>query len=816
MLDEGQRRRERGTDVVVAFVDTHGRPRTEALTQRLEVVPAHRRVIGTEVVEQLDLPAVLARRPAVALVDDLARPNTPGTPHRWCFEDVEELLAAGIDVVTTVDISQIDSVRDVVERILGDTSSCVVPDSLVRGAEQVELIDMTPQALRRRVTHGNVVAPERIDAALVSSHREDTLTALRELALLWVADQVEERLHHGPDAAPFRAHRETRERIVVALTGAPSGAHLIRRASRLAQRSSSELIGVHVRGVGQELADEERDRLEQHRVLLSSFGGSLHEVVDADPAQALVEFARGRHATQIVMGTSHRSRWVEFRSGSIVSRVLRSAREIDVHVISDDEHAPPRPGSRRHPMLLPLRRRILGLFVGLVGIVLLTSVLAGIHPATSLSTDLLLFLLVVLAVALIAGVVAGVVTALVSFLAATWFLTPPLHTFTVAVGQDLVALITFFIVSLVMSLLVSQLARRSGDAERSRMEAEGLARAAASLVGSEQAVSEILAVLRRSFDRRGVVLVLPSDDGWQIDAQAGDAIDITDRRLPEISIPGGGRLIHDGPPLSADDDRVLHAFCATLGTALERRRLQREAAEAAAAAQGDQLRTAILRAVSHDLRTPLSSIKASASSLLQTDVDWPPEAQREFLLTIDEEADRLNTVVGNLLDMSRLEAGVVRPARDLVDLAETVWSSLSSLSESTSTVEVAIADGLPPVVADQALLQQAVANLVANALRHGSSSDGGVLLLARRVGATVELRVVDHGPGLRPHDRERLFEPFQRLGDRAGGAGVGLGLAVARGFIEAMAGSLHLEDTDGGGLTAVVVMPAGDHPSMED
>ena len=253
----------------------------------------------------------------------------------------------------------------------------------------------------------------------------------------------------------------------------------------------------------------------------------------------------------------------------------------------------------------------------------------------------------------------------------------------------------------------------------------------------------------------------------------------------------------------------MHAFSAHLGSALERRRLREEAAEAAAVAQGDRLRTAILRAVSHDLRTPLSSIKASASSLLQTDIEWSPAARHEFLTTIDEEADRLNTVIGNLLDMSRLEAGVVEPARDPVDVAETVRSALAGLSESTAAVDIDIPADLPPVTADRALLQQSLANLVANAIRHGVGRDH-VSVMARSTTGSVELRVIDHGPGLRREDRERLFEPFQRLGDRSGGAGVGLGLAVARGFLDAMGCSLRLEDTEGGGLTAVVTMPSGD------
>lgn len=812
MLDEGSRRRERGTDVVVAFADTHGRPRTAAQMRDLEIVPRLVSVSEGKEFADVDVAAVLARRPAVALIDDLARSNSPRSRNRWRYQDAEELLAVGIDVVATVDISELSSVQDVIERLVGERSPCVVPDAMLRSADQVELVDMTPEALRRRVAHGNVVAEAQIATSLDSAYRIETLAALRELALLWVADQVEERLQQYEADHALEAIRETRERIVVALTGAPTGERLIRRAARLAQRSTSDLIGVHVRSSRRALSESARERLEEQRALLLESGGEFHEVVDDDPARALLAFARARQATQVVLGTSRQGLFARLTSGSITRQILEDAGSLDVHIISDAEHGDRPSGfpmlARRHDSTPTRRRQLLAGVVGASSIAALTTVLAQLHPATSLSTDLLLFLLVVLGVALLGGVLAGVLASIVSFLAVNWFLTQPLHTFTISGGQDLVALITFFVVSLLMSLLVSRLSIRSSDAERARAEAEGLARAAASLVGSDEAVAEIVDVLRSSFDRRGVALVVPaSDGGWRIEARAGDAVDLTPGSLPTIPVAGGAQLIHDGPPLNADDERVLHAFCAHLGSALDRRQLEAEAAEAAAAAQGDRLRTAILRAVSHDLRTPLSSIKASASSLLQSDVDWTPEARAEFLTTIDEEADRLNIVVGNLLDMSRLEAGVIRPARDAVDLEETVQFALAGLSEPVDMIDVDLPAELPCVAADQALLQQALSNLLANALRHGAKEGARISVMAIGWPNAVELRIIDRGPGLRAEDRERLFEPFQRLSDRGGDTGVGLGLAVARGFLDAMGGSLELGDTPGGGITAIVGLP---------
>jgi two-component system sensor histidine kinase KdpD len=817
VLDEARRRHERGTDVVVAYADTRGRPRTAAMLHDLEIVPRRTAVVDGREVEELDVEAVLARHPSVAVVDDLAHANPPGSRNRSRHQDVAELLENGIDVLATVGIESMQSLQDVVERVVGVRSAEVVPDGVVRGADQVELVDMTPEALRRRVVHGNVVPAAEVDAALDGRFRPDTLAALRELALLWVADQVDERLHDSEQADRW----ETRERVVVALTGAPSGDRLIRRAARLARRSTAELIGVHVQQPGRPV---DQARLEEHRRLLADLGGRYHEVVGPDIATALCDFARARHATQLVLGASRRSRWAELRRGSIVGTVLRVAGDLDVHVIGGDgddddgkvlggtdDGRPARPARRlrtRRQGHVGARRRLAAACASLTLIVVLTAVLDQLHPVPNLPTDLLLFLLVVLGAALLGGFVVGVVTAVVSALSVTWFLTPPLHTFTIGGTGDSLALATFLFVSVAMSALVSLMSRRSADAARARLEAEGLARAAGSLAGGDDAAGEIVETLCATFDRTGVVLVVRDGHGWRTEAAAGAQIDPDDERLPTIELPGGARLVHDGPGLNDDDRRVLAAFAAQLGHALERRHLEAEAARAAATAQGDRLRTAILRAVSHDLRTPLASIKASATSLLQDDIAWTPDAQREFLVAIDEEADRLDAVVGDLLDMSRLEAGVVHPTLSPVDLDEVVQSALASLSEATADgVGRDVPATLPPVLADPALLQRSVANLVANALRHGSA-DGPPSVVARSVGQEVELRVVDHGPGVPARDREQLFEPFQRLGDRQSPAGVGLGLAVARGFVDAMGGRLRLDDTPGGGLTAVVTLPA--------
>src|SRR3954451_3523959 len=310
MLDEAYRRHQRGTDVVVGYVETHNRPRTAAQLRDLEIVARRVMTHRGATFEEMDVDAVLARRPEVALVDELAHTNVPGSRNAKRYQDVEELLDAGIDVISTVNIQHLESVNDVVERITGAKQRETLPDAVVRAAMQVELVDMTPEALRRRMAHGNIYAPEKVDAALGNYFRVGNLSALREIALLWVADKVDAGLQDYMDAQGIDATWETRERVVVAVTGAPSGDHLIRRAGRIAQRSKADLLGVHVQSTDG-LADVSGELLEQPRQLLADLGGAYHEVVGSDVAKALTQFARGEHATQVVLGATRRNRWVE-------------------------------------------------------------------------------------------------------------------------------------------------------------------------------------------------------------------------------------------------------------------------------------------------------------------------------------------------------------------------------------------------------------------------------------------------------------------------------------------------------------------------
>jgi two-component system sensor histidine kinase KdpD len=775
MLEEARRRAERGTDVVVAFVETHGRPHTAAMLGDLEVLP--RRTVtyrGAELTE-MDLDAVLARKPEIAVVDELAHTNAPGSGHAKRWSDVEELLGAGITVLTTVNVQHLESLNDVVAQITGVPQRETVPDAVVRAAEQVELVDMTAEALRRRMAHGNIYGPEKIDAALGNYFRTGNLTALRELALLWLADQVEDQLDryrtdHGIDAT-----WETRERVVVALTGGPEGDTLIRRAARIAARSKgADLMAVHVtRNDG--LAGADPAILARQRVLVESLGGSYHQVAGADIPRALLDFARAVNATQIVLGASSRGRFAQLLSAGVGLTTTALSGSIDVHLVSHERVGAGR-RSARTPPALSRSRRIAGLAVALVGLPALTLGLR-VGSGPSLTSDILLFLAAVVGVALIGGLWPALVAAVAGSLLLNYFFTPPTGRFTIAAADNLLALAIFVVVAIAVSWVVDQAARRTRQAAAASADAQTLATVAGSVLRGERPLMALLSRLRETFALDGVALLDKGVVVARVGTVAGaDTEVIVDDVVMRLT----------GPPLQAGDRRIVEAFAAQATLALRQERLAAEAATA-------RPLTALLAAVSHDLRTPLASAKAAVAGLRSTDVVFSADDRAELLATADESLDRLTRLVTNLLDINRLQAGALA-----VSLSEVAVEEV---------VPPPVPGDLPLVRADPGLLERVVANLTENALRY-SPPDRPPMITASALGSTVEIRVVDHGPGVAEDRWDDIFLPFQRLGDRDNHTGVGLGLALARGLTEAMGGTLTPAHTPGGGLTMVLALPA--------
>ncbi|MGW2776757.1 ATP-binding protein [Streptomyces olivaceoviridis] len=789
MLDEGRRRAARGADVVVGFAECHGRPHTEAMLDGLESVPRASCAYRGGRFEEMDLAALLARRPQVAIVDEFAHGNVPGdgrNPNRW--QDIEMLLDAGIDVITALNIQHLESLNDVVEKITGVPHHETVPDEVVRRARQIELVDMEPEGLRRRMAHGDIYAPEKIDAALANYFRPGNLTALRQLALLWVADRVDEALQEYRTRHGIGGVWETRERVVVALTGGPEGDTLIRRAARIADRSAGgDLLAVHVARSDGLASGVSHASLARQRRLVEDLGGSYHSVVGDDVPTTLVEFARGENATQLVLGTSRRGRLARFLTGPGTGEtVTELSGDIDVHRVTHERAG--------RSTLLPSRRRTLsparliaGPVTGLVLPVLLTVVLARTRGPLNLTSEALLFLLAVVGVACIGGVASAVIASVTASLLLNYWFIPPIGAFTLDDPNALLALAVFAVVAAVVAAVVDRSLRLSRRSARATAEAETMSSLAGSIVRGEATIPALLERTRETFGMESAELVDEAPE------EAG---------VTAVPAGPGAWLALRGRTLSSSERRVLAAFAAHAGSAVERARLAEAAAEVEPMKAADRLRTALLRAVGHDLRTPLAAGWAAVTSLRSRDIEFPPKDRDELLATADESMAKLNRLVENLLDLSRLEAGALTLDLRATSLEEVLPTALADVPD----VDVVDLEEIPAVLADPPLLERVIANLAGNAARH--TPDGRkVLVTASVLADQVELRVVDRGPGLPAEGRDRLFEPFQRLGDTDNATGLGLGLALARGLTEAMNGTLSPEDTPGGGLTMVVSLP---------
>jgi len=816
MLGEAHRRRARGTDVVVGLVETHGRSATITQVGDLEVVP--RRVVSHRDVEltELDVDAVLARAPQVALVDELAHTNAPGSRHRKRWQDVQELLAAGIDVVTTVNVQHLESLTADVEAITGVRQRETVPDQVVRDADQIQLVDLSPQALRRRLAHGNVYRAEQIDASLSSYFRTGNLTALRELALLWLADRVDDALTRYRADHAIVGTWPARERIVVAVTGGPEGETLLRRGARIAQRAAgSELVAVHVLATDG-LPSAPPAAIAASRELVESLGGTFHTVVGEDVASAVVDFAQGVNATMIVVGVSRHSRWREALLGSSSTEIARLAGTIDVHLVT---HEKARTGRllRGRWSALSRRRRTAGWALAFVVPAVLTGVFWVLRQDVSLSTELMLFLAGSVGVALVGGLWPAVAAAVVSFLCLNWFFTPPTGFLTVQDPENLLALVVFVLVAAAVASVVDLAARRTVQAYRARAEASTLAALSRSVLSGEDTAQAIVTRLAETFGLSRVELESRVDErsAWRTvattgrtegDASVGGGSAVgpgDDPGRTELRVDDHHRLSLRGRALPASDRQVLEAFAAQAGLVLEYRRLREQAAQAAVLEEADATRTALLAAVSHDLRTPLAAIRTAVDGLASPDVDLDAEDTETLTRTIADSTGRLEKLIDNLLDLSRLQTGSVRPVLRAASVDEIVPLAVEPYGP--GVVRLDVPDDLPLVRTDPGLLERAVANLTSNAVRH-SPPGQPVRITASAGPREIELRIVDTGRGLSDESKVRMFEPFQRLGDTSG-EGLGLGLAVADGLARAVGATITPEDTPGGGLTMVVTVP---------
>ncbi|MCS5734627.1 ATP-binding protein [Herbiconiux daphne] len=863
MLEEGRRLRAAGKDVVVAVVETHGRAATKAMTAGFEIVPrvlvSHR---GVELAE-MDLDAVLARAPEYALVDELAHTNAPGLAHEKRWRDVETLLDAGIDVISTVNIQHIESLNDVVQQITGVPQRETIPDAVLREADQIEVVDLAPQALRDRLAEGVVYPEARVDAALSNYFRLGNLTALRELALLWLADEVDSSLQKYRSDHGIGDKWEARERVVVALTGGPEGETLIRRGARIAARSSGgRLLAVHVTSQDG-LRDPNPGALAAQRQLVESLGGSYHQVIGDDIPTALVEFARASNATQLVIGVSRRTRLSALLTGpGIGTTVIRESGDIDVHIVT---HAAAARGLRvRLPGshgALSLRRRLYGFAFALAAGPLLTWLLSAFRSEESITSDVLSYQLLVVVAALIGGIWPALFAAVLSGLTLDFFFVAPLYTVTVSDPLHILALVLYVVIAVLVSIVVDQAARRSRMARRSAAESELVATVAGSVLRGEDALQALVTQTREAFGLTGVRLLragrplytdgepapaapaappsapdapptpsTPSPSGHEVRQNAPDAAESDHSReggwreersggrgreereggdgdgVVEVRVDDETVLELHGRELAASDRRLLAVIVVQLAAALEHAGLEETAREMAPLAAADRVRSALLAAVGHDLRRPLTAATAAVTGLRARQSSLTPADRDELLETAEESLASLAQLLTDLLDVSRVQAGVLGVSLEPVDLDDVIPAVFDELGLGPEEVDLDIPADLPAFDADPVLLDRVLVNLLSNAVRYSPEGER-VVVAASAFADTVQIRVIDRGPGIPSDRRDEVFVPFQRLGDTDNLTGLGLGLALSKGFAEGMGGTLDTEETPGGGLTMVVTLP---------
>jgi two-component system sensor histidine kinase KdpD len=800
MLLEGHRQRRQGVDCVIGFVEPHGRRATQELIEGLEMVPRRYARHRGGLLPEMDVDAVLARRPQLALVDELAHTNAPGSrsPKRW--QDVQQLLDAGIDVLTTLNIQHLESLGDVLTEMTGVEQRETVPDAVVRQADELELVDLSPEALRRRMVAGDIYPPDRIDAALSHYFRPGNLTGLRELALLWVADRVDEVLRRYRSEHGITAEWEARERIVVGVSGGPESEGLIRRAARLSTRTpGSDLMAVYVaRSDGRLGADSAT--LATLRSLVEGLGGSWHQVVGADVSSALAQFARHENATQLVIGVSRPSAgWKLLTGREVVSRRLaRLDATLDVHVVTDKT---PARFATRLPQLRGVspRRRVRSLVLMAVLLPAVTILLALARSQLSLPSDLLVYLLVIVLIAMVGGWYPGLVAAVASVAAADFFLTPPLHSFQVALASNVVALVVYVAVAVLVSWTVEVSARRRRLAARSSAEAAVLTSMAEALLRGEGELPRLLELVRETFGLDGLSVLerrtaashgQPGDKGgWVVTASCGNRPpELPEQATVQAELDPSSMLGGRGPALSAADLEIFTACAAQIAEYLGQRRLSERAAGAEQQAESERTRTALAAAAGRALSEGFDSAKRAVTALRAI-----PAVAREGepIDTLERAVDRIGVLANQLEDVAKARAGALDVRIRQVDVAEVVAAALGELGPGNHAVNVVLPEDMPNVVSDAAVLTRVVTALAANAIR--LSSPGGTPTIAATLcGDRVEIR----------------FQTGHPEHGLANGRGDRFTVEAARDLLEAIDASLRTETGPDSAPTVIVSVAA--------
>ena len=830
MLTAGRARRKEGVDVVVGVVETHKRAETEALLEGFEIVPRKQVPYRERTLDEMDIDAILARKPKLVLVDELAHTNAPGSRHDKRYQDVEELLSAGIDVYSTLNIQHLESLNDVVAQITTVRVRETLPDHVIDKADEVELIDLTPKDLIQRLHEGKVYVPEVAQRALNHYFSEGNLTALRELSLRRTAQRVDDQMLTYMQAHAIPGPWAAGERILVCVNEHPSAAGLIRYARRAADRLQARWVALYIETPRyHQMSEGEKDRVAQTLRLAERLGATAVTLPGRDIADDLLEYARANNITQIIIGKSQRTRWFELLHGSVVDALVRRSGNIGVQVLAA-EAVESEPGSRLATQ--PRPPFSIEPYVIATG---LTAVATAIGFFFDRQIDLpnvsMIFIPVVLFAAIRHGLLPSLWATLLSTLAYNFFFTEPLFTFSIHDPSNVVAV--FFL--LLVAVIASQLAAQSrAQAEAARRQAAstaalyGFSRKIAGIGNMDDllwAVAHQIALMLKAH----VVLLLP--EGGDLQVRVGyppeDELDEADLAAAKWSwsrgqvagrssdtLPGAKRLFlplrterglvgvmgldrpNESTLLSPDERRLLDALADQAAVAIERIALAAGIDEARVSGETERLRSALLTSISHDLKTPLASIIGSITSLRKFWPTFEDKTRDELLGTVQDEAERLSRFVGNVLDMTRLEAKSVTPQLFPADVAEMLGIVAGDVKRALPNLRlsVEVPTGLQPALMDAHLFRQVMFNLLDNAAKY-APADSAVRIVARTTAQGIAIEVMDEGPGIPPGDLERIFDKFFRIqvGDRRR-AGTGLGLSICKGFVAAMGGSIVAEN----------------------
>jgi two-component system sensor histidine kinase KdpD len=848
MLQSAHARRKAGVDVVVGVVETHGRAETEALLDGLEVIPRRRFDHKGQQLEEMDLDALIARHPQIALVDELAHTNAPGSRHPKRYLDVQELLSHGIDVYTAVNIQHIESLNDVVAQITHVRVRETVPDSVFDGADAIELIDLTPDDLIQRLKEGKVYVPRQAERALEHYFSPGNLTALRELALRRTAERVDEQLLTHMQANAIAGPWAAGERILVCVSEDPRAAGLVRYTKRLADRLHAPWTAISIETRRSlQLTEEQRDRLADTLRLAEALGAEALTIPGAGRriADDVLGFARANNVTQIVIGKASRSWMFELLRGSVVHDLVRRAGNISVHVMAGENAA----GAVAKKSVQAAERSEpfdpKPYLAALVVVATALGVAKLIQPMFGIENVDLVFLTAVVSVAVRFGLWPSLLTSVVASLCYNFFFLPPVYTFTITDPTNVAAFFFFMLIALLVSNLAARVRHQAVAAMGRVRTTESLYAFSRKLAGTA-AMDDVLwatayqiALMLRVrvvllLPERGVITVKagypPEDELDKADLAAANWAWANDRPAGRGSdtLPGAKRLFlpmrtgrgpigvigidddRTGPLLTPDQRRLLDALVDQGALAIERVQLVEDMDRAQRSIESDRLRQALLTSISHDLKTPLASVLGAATTMRDLLPKLSDSERADLLGTIIDESERLNRFIANLLDMTKLEAGAIVPNSALHDLGDIIGSALRRASKILGDHKVVLdlVTDPPMLELDAVLFEQVLFNLLDNAAKYAPAGTT-VTIRAQRDKESVVLQILDEGAGIPPADLERVFDKFYRArkGDHVR-AGTGLGLAISRGFIEAMHGTISATNrTDRSGAAMIIRLP---------